>query len=1016
MAFFGTSVGFSGLFGPLSSQPSGFQTQIIGVGSSLLAAAIDSKQINASLLSLSAADRASINLRGPTDAVIPPWKLPEQTKTLNQQVREVRQLTKFIDLKAKDLKNLSNDVDTQATFAIYKALSNIRILADYASQTATSTASLGRLDQQFQAGLNEVRSFLSTAQLDKLDLFLGEKQYKAETSTRTGKNSTGTNASLINSNPNAAITGLTGTEVFTVSITKSGATDNISIDLSGLTGTLSLNNVKDYINTQIAALTILDSFGNPVPKNLTRFDVHRDGTTGKYGLQIDGTLTEEVKLSAAVAAPTLYVASSVSQLDTKFATTSRITEVNNLSAALTIDDTTSFAAVDYQASQINKLVDATKATTLDPKISALRDKFRATALATAEAAALAAGTTSTATPVVDNTLSITNVDSAFKVNADTNSSRVAVDSEGGIYVVGTSTGSFDHQLNTATGADVFLSKFDTEGNVVFSRLLGVSGDAKAYGITVDSNDNVIVVGKTDSALSTADVIASDTINTSDAFVTKVSKRGDEIFRYQLDKFGASAAYSVAVDSNNDIFVGGYTKSAISITSGFSGGKDALILKLSGVNGALTDSNVFGTSADEVIKGIAVDASNNLVVATESAGNAVVYRIDGTNLTNQTSSLNYGSLGIGGSVQGIAIDNVNNEVYVTGITTNASLNAAGAATVNETAKGGFEGFVSGLNLVGTTSLTADFTTYLSTTGTDHLADVVVDNQVVYVAGTTSDALPGEIAKGATDSFVARVNGATGVLEDINQFGEGLARQTAGGLAFTKKGNSVLEILGLPTGTIAGDQTLNVQTQTTSKVGDFFYLSIDGGKKKKITLQDGDTFNDLKRKVRIAGFGKLTATISGTAEGSKLEISALDAGVPIDILPGTGGRDLLKHIGLTPGKLLPKDVIFGLNGSKTSNVSADPNNLGGSFALGLDGALHIKNKATAKYVLGLLDKAITNTQRAFRSLTYDPLKAQLLNNKTANGPVPQHLQNQLANFQSGLARLQSGSSSPSVSLLA
>lgn len=987
-----------------------FQTQIIGLSGSLISASIDSKLTQAGLLTLSAADRASINARpGDDDAVIPPWKLPEETKTLNQQVREVRELTKFIDLTEDDLKAVSDDVDTQATFAIFKALSNLRVLAEYASEDSTSSASLERLDEQFQSGLAEVRDFISTANLEKLDLFLGDKQYKTEATTRTGKNETEFNSSLITTDPDAAIAGLTGSEVFTIAITKSGTTDNISVDLSGITGTLSLNNIKDHINTQIEALLNDEA---TAPKHLTRFDVQRDGTSGRYGLQIEGTLTEEVTLSAATAEPTLYVASAVSQLDEDFAITSRITELNGLSGTIAVDDTTSFTGIDYEASEIKEKVDDSDTDDdLSENVAALRDKFRSDAIKS-----VTGNDDATITTEDDNELSITNVNSDFQVNADTSANRVAVDSEGGIYVVGTSAGSFGHALNAASGEDVFLNKFDSEGNVVFSRLLGVAGDADVFGITVDSNDNVIIAGKTDSELSTSDVIDNDTtVNASDAFVVKISKRGDEVFRYQLDTYGETAAYSVAVDSNDDIFVGGYTKSGISATSGFSGGKDALILKLSGTDGSLSDSNVFGTSDNEEIKGIAVDSNNNLVVATESNGNAIVYRIDGSNLTNQTSNVDFGSLGSSGSVEGVAIDNTNGKVYISGVTTNGSLDASGSATVNGSALGNQEGFVSGLTLSGSTALSADFTTYLSTTGTDRIQDVVVNGGTVYVAGSTSGTLSGETARGSIDAFAARVNGSTGALEDVEQFGESLAKKATGGLAFTTKGNSVLETLGLPTGTIAIDETLDVQTQTSAKVGDFFYLTVDGGTKKKITLEDGDTFDDLKRKIRIAGFGKLEADITTTSEGDKLTINALDKGSTIDLLPGTGGRDLLHRIGLEPGKLLPKDEVFGLNEDEEDESDpSDPENLGGAFALGIDGALHIRDKTTAKYVLGLLDNGVSSIQRAFRSLTFDPLKELLKNGSSTEGPVPQHLQNQLANFQTGLARLQSGSSSPAVSL--
>ncbi|WP_020398418.1 SBBP repeat-containing protein [Kordiimonas gwangyangensis] len=1000
MAFFGTSSG--GLFGLGGQQTSSYQ--IVGVDYSLISASFDAKLTQRSIASLSAQDRAAYNFGSTTDGVTPPWQQVEETKTLNQQIREVRELTKFIDLKAADLKSVSDNADKQATFALFKALSNLRILAEYASSDSTSSSSLSRLNDQFQSGLSEVRDYLSTADLEKLELFLGDKQYKTETSTRLGKNGTSYDASLVTDDPNAALNGITGNEVFTVSITKSGATDDITIDLSEMSGTLSLNNIKDFVNSKIEAVTALDDEGEEYIKNQTRFDVRRDGSTGRYSLQIDGTITEEVKLSAATSAPTLYVASAVKQLDDDYAITSRISEFNGLDGTITLDDTTSFAAIDYEATAIKGLVKEEEDDDVDPKIKEMRDKMLADALASVtkddEDTDEAEDT--------DNASSLTNIDSANKVNADTSAKRVAVDSEGGIYVVGTSSGSFGHQLNTASGEDVFLTKFDSEGNVVFSRLLGTSGTSNVSGITVDADDNVILVGQTDSALSSGDVV-----NSTDLFVQKISKRGDEVFRYQLDTFGETGASGVAVNSAGEIFVGGYTKSGISATSGFSGGQDALILKLS-ASGQLTDSTVFGTSDNEAIKGLAVDASGNLVVASEENGSAVVRRIDGSDLSNQTASVNFGSLGSGGAIQGITIDNDNGKVYIAGTTTNGSLNAGGSASTVGTTAGGYDGFVSGLTLSGS-SLSADFTSYLATSDTDRIADVTVSDGKVYVAGSTGGTFSGEQSRGSTDGFVARIDGSAGTVEDIEQFGEGLAGTNVGGVAFTSKGDSVLSKLGLPQGSVQIDETRDIQTQTSAKVDDFFYISVGGGVKKRIELDEGDTFKDLARKLRIAGFGKLDVEVSSTAEGEKLKISALDDGVPIEFFSGKEGRDLLQRIGLEPGRILPKNEVFDIKTDADKDIPPEED-VGGVFALGIDGAIHLNDKQTAKYVLGLLDSAISTVQRAYRSLTYNPLIEELKNANANKGSASPYQAAQLANLQTGLARLQSGASSSSLSIFA
>ncbi len=892
MAFFGpqNSGGLFGLGGQQQTRP-----QILGISSSLIALDIQARLASASINSLSAEQRSQFSAdRGP--AVQAP-QLDAEPDTLNERIREVREITNFIDLNDPSLEAVEDNVDQKATFVLFNALSSLRTLAEFAAEDRTPLTSLERLDEQFQTGIAQVRDYLSSTELNQLDLFLGDRESRVEATTRTGRNQTDQTGSFIvgdlngSGNADAVIPGLTGTEVFTISIEKSGETDNIQVDLSGITGDLSLNAVRDHINAQIEALTVpvtrtlttsnfnstdenlqtvrIDTTtaglqlnnvdvvdgqqiavaditaGNLVytppegstqatlvgfqfsvdegsgfpaspstydtansfdPEHQTRFDIARNGNTGQFGLSIQGTITEEVTLSAQVTEPTIYAVSAVSQLDDSFATTSRITEFNNITGTLTRDDTTSFVGIDYAETEITGRVAAEEDDDLAPNIVSLRDQFREDALAAVNTNNNdSTSATNNNDAEVDNSLSITNIDAENRVNADTAASRVAVDSQGGIYVVGASAGSFGHQLNTAETQDVFLTKFDTEGNVVFSRLLGASESAEAFDIKIDSADNVVIAGATQSALVDSDVIDGG----NDAFVAKFNKRGDEIFRFQLDTFASTAARTIAFDSNNDIIVGGST-AAISFSDGSTSVTDALVLKLNGTTGALTDSNVFGGSGSDAVKGIAVDSNNDLIIGLEESGSASVVRLSGTDLSTQNASVSLGSLGSGGSITGLTIDDASGRVYVSGVTTNSALNASGAATVNESALGGFDGFVSGLSFSGTSSLSADFTTYLSTSGTDSIADVTVQDGKVYVAGSTTGTLAGETARGSTDGFVARVDGTSGALENVEQFGESFSRSNVGGVAFTNQGDSVLETLGLPAGLIGGDQKLDIET--------------------------------------------------------------------------------------------------------------------------------------------------------------------------------------------------------------
>src|SRR6185437_10061803 len=86
--------------------------------------------------------------------------------------------------------------------------------------------------------------------------------------------------------------------------------------------------------------------------------------------------------------------------------------------------------------------------------------------------------------------------STFSVNqavtgGTTTAQKTIVDSSGNVYVLGTSTGDFGSQLNQGT-QDVYLTKYDSAGNVVWQNLLGSSGSANGYDLALDPSGGVVV--------------------------------------------------------------------------------------------------------------------------------------------------------------------------------------------------------------------------------------------------------------------------------------------------------------------------------------------------------------------------------------------------------------------------------------------------------------------------------------------------------------------------------------------
>lgn len=154
-----------------------------------------------------------------------------------------------------------------------------------------------------------------------------------------------------------------------------------------------------------------------------------------------------------------------------------------------------------------------------------------------------------------------NTDSETNKSFDPNLG-VAVDASGNIYV----TGNTSLNLNPAKvvtvipteGYDAFLAKFDTNGNTLWTRMLGSPGDDYGTDVAVDINGNVYISGYTDGNLDghyTKDKGAG-----YDMFLAMYDPRGYKLWVKQLDMNDADYGWGVAVDANGHIYVSGTTGS------------------------------------------------------------------------------------------------------------------------------------------------------------------------------------------------------------------------------------------------------------------------------------------------------------------------------------------------------------------------------------------------------------------------------------------------------------------------
>lgn len=130
---------------------------------------------------------------------------------------------------------------------------------------------------------------------------------------------------------------------------------------------------------------------------------------------------------------------------------------------------------------------------------------------------------------------------------------VAVDAAGDVWVVGATSVNLS---GTILGHhDVFVRKYPRNGSNPTTYQFGTESDDLANGAALDSEGNVWVVGTTQGAL------AGSNVGLDDAFLRKYPVDGSAPITYQFGTQQRDIATSVAVDLNGNIWVGGSTEGA-----------------------------------------------------------------------------------------------------------------------------------------------------------------------------------------------------------------------------------------------------------------------------------------------------------------------------------------------------------------------------------------------------------------------------------------------------------------------
>lgn len=324
------------------------------------------------------------------------------------------------------------------------------------------------------------------------------------------------------------------------------------------------------------------------------------------------------------------------------------------------------------------------------------------------------------------------------------SSDVAVDTAGNAYITGSTLGSLGS--SSAGGRDAFVAKYNTSGALLWTRQLGTSSFETSEGVAVDGTGNVYITGTTQGSLGGANA------GSYDFFLAKYNTSGALLWTRQLGTALYDGGTSVAVDSAGHAYIAGRTQGNLGGQN--AGFNDAFVTKYD-ASGSLLWTQQIGTLKHEYCLGAAVDNAGNVFISGYTYGNLGGTNPDPTGTTPDAFLTKYDTSGtllwtrqLGTSREeqgwGVAVDNAGN-VYQCGLTT-GSLAGPNA--------GGYDTTLSKYDASGVLL----WTHQAGTTGTDWNLGVAVSGASdVYVTGSTDGSFGGANA-GRYDVFLSKYGDA------------------------------------------------------------------------------------------------------------------------------------------------------------------------------------------------------------------------------------------------------------------
>ena len=195
------------------------------------------------------------------------------------------------------------------------------------------------------------------------------------------------------------------------------------------------------------------------------------------------------------------------------------------------------------------------------------------------------------------------------------SSDLEINSDGSIYITGSTTGDLNGQLNSG-GQDAFISKFNSNGNEEWTTLISVGYHSWSNNLEIDANGSLYIVG----TLTEEDYVSGGVIYSGDRknFISKFNSEGRKEWTKLISIYQDGIIKDLEIDINGALYITGSTKGNVNNQIS-NGGRDAFISKFNS-NGVEEWTTLLGSIESDSAKDIAISSDGSLYITGDTFGN------------------------------------------------------------------------------------------------------------------------------------------------------------------------------------------------------------------------------------------------------------------------------------------------------------------------------------------------------------------------------------------------------------